>query len=93
MFSLSFLNSSGSLVSYKRFVDNIPLAVDHDFVQGVGKDIQSALLKGILAGGVDASQRCKELIQESPAVSSRREELQKKHDRLEVAKQELMELW
>ncbi|KAH8110473.1 P-loop containing nucleoside triphosphate hydrolase protein [Phellopilus nigrolimitatus] len=80
-------------VSYKRFVDNVPLAIDYDFVQGLGRDIQDALYKSIIQGSGDARERCKAFLQESPLVSAQRENLQRRYERLEIAKGELMGIW
>ncbi|KAI5117952.1 hypothetical protein M0805_004717 [Coniferiporia weirii] len=80
-------------VSCKRFVDNVPLAVDYDFVQGLGRNMQSALYKSIIQGSGNAHQRCRALLEESPLVSSQRESLERRRKRLEAAKVELMGIW
>jgi len=77
-------------VAYKRFTDIIPLAIDHDFVLGIERDIMSALYTGLKISGPDGSQICKDLVQEPLNISVRREELQKKLDRLNTARTELM---
>lgn len=81
-------------VAYKRFVDNVSMAIDHELVLGLnhGRALEAALLKGLGIAGPDGFQRCKEFLQESPHVMSRREELQKRYERLESAKKELMDL-
>ncbi len=80
------------LVAYKRFTDYVPLALDRDLVLALGEGIETVLINGIVSGD-NTNQRCRDLLQESPAVASRREELQKKLGRLQKARQELMDLW
>ncbi|KIM86047.1 hypothetical protein PILCRDRAFT_5119 [Piloderma croceum F 1598] len=77
-------------VAYKRFSDIVPMAIDHEFVSGVERDIQSALLKGLGLSGKDGFQIARQLVQEPHNVSARREELKKKLDRLNTARNELL---
>lgn len=80
------------LVAYKRFSDNVPLAVDREILRGFDRGIRGALFKGLGLGGENGHQKCKELLQEPTTTVARRDELQKKRDRLYHAKQELLEL-
>lgn len=82
-------------MAYKRFVDNIPNAIDHELVLGLARDrgLETALLQGLGITGQDAFERCKEFLQEPPQVVAKREELQKRWERLDSAKRELMDLW
>ena len=82
------------IVAYKRFADNIPLAVDHDFVRGLGRRIHKALYEGLIKGN-DSYERCKRFLQESAVDASRREELNTKLARLNDGKRELMmmQMW
>ncbi|KAI5117950.1 hypothetical protein M0805_004715 [Coniferiporia weirii] len=80
-------------VSYKRFADNAPLAIDYDFVQGLGRSIQEALYSTIIKGSGDTHQRCRALLEESPLIASQRESLERRRKRLEAAKGELMRVW
>jgi len=77
-------------VAYKRFTDNIPLAIDHELVRGVTRDILSTLNAGLGINGPDGLRICKELGQENPRFSNLREELRKKLERLDGASQELL---
>lgn len=77
-------------MAYKRFTDIVPLAIDHDFVLGVEQEIVSALYTGLKISGPEGLQICKDLVQEPSNISARREELQKKLDRLNTARAELM---
>ncbi|KAF8991466.1 P-loop containing nucleoside triphosphate hydrolase protein [Cyathus striatus] len=79
-------------VSYKRFVDNIPLAIDYELIRGVERGALKELYSGLGLNGVDAARICQELVQESPQVAHRREELSKKLQRLNVASEQLLRI-
>lgn len=68
----------------------MPLAIDHELVLGTERDIEDALYRGLKISGPDGMQICKDFLQEPPNISARREELQKKLDRLNTARMELM---
>jgi hypothetical protein len=76
-------------VAYKRFGDNVPLAVDREILRGLDSGIGPALFRGLGLGGENGHQKCKELLQEPPNTASRRTELQKKRDRLSTGKNHL----
>jgi hypothetical protein len=78
------------IVAYKRFGDVIPLAIDYEFVLGVGRDMRKALYEGLKISGPDGRQICKELGQEPPNISARRETLKNQLERLGRARQELL---
>jgi len=80
------------IVAYKRFADNIPLAIDYELVRGVEQDVLPALYTGLGITGPDGARNCKELAQENPSVASRREELTKKLERMEAASQQLLQI-
>ncbi|KAJ6556994.1 P-loop containing nucleoside triphosphate hydrolase protein [Mycena vulgaris] len=77
-------------VAYKRIADNIPLAVDHELVRGLGRDMLLTLYTGLGINGPDGVRICRELAQESPSVAGKREELLKRLERLETASHELV---
>ena len=78
-------------MAYKRFTDIVPLAIDHDFVLGVEQEIVSALYTGLKISGPEGLQICKDLVQGAVKYFPHaREELQKKLDRLNTARAELM---
>ncbi|KAF9461878.1 P-loop containing nucleoside triphosphate hydrolase protein [Collybia nuda] len=79
-------------VAYKRFADNVPLAVDHDLVRGIEEGILQVLYTGLGINGPDGQRICKELAQESPNISGKREELMKKFERLNSASQQLLQI-
>jgi len=76
-------------VAYKRFSDIIPMAIDNELVFGLQRKVLTTLTTGLGLSGPDGHRICKELARESPQVAYRREELQKKLERLKVASNEL----
>ncbi|KAF9465139.1 P-loop containing nucleoside triphosphate hydrolase protein [Collybia nuda] len=79
-------------VAYKRFVDNVPLAVDRDLVRGVRHDVLKMLNTGLGITGPEGHLICRELAQENQNISGKREELSKKLERMNMASQELLKL-
>ncbi|KAJ6454813.1 hypothetical protein C8R45DRAFT_1082629 [Mycena sanguinolenta] len=77
-------------VAYKRIADNIPLAIDHELVRGVGRELLPTLYRGLGINGPDGVRICRELAQESPSVAGKHEELLKRLERLETASRELV---
>lgn len=75
---------------YKRFADNVPLAIDLELVQGAETDILGTLYSNLGMNGQDGIRICKELAQESPQIADRRADLLKKLERLEIASDELL---
>ena len=83
---------SGTLVAYRRFTDNVPLAIDNDLVRGLERNILRALYTNLGINGADGHRICKELAQESAQVADRRTDLMKKLERLEFASDELLSI-
>lgn len=79
-------------MAYKRFVDNIPLAIDQELIFGLERDILPTLYAGLGLNGADGARICQELTQESPQVAGKREELKKKMERLSAAGRELLSI-
>ena len=79
-------------VAYKRFADNIPLAVDYELVQGIERDVLKILYMRLGINGPDGQRIAKELAQESAQVADKRQDLSKKLERLQIASTELLEL-
>ena len=80
------------LVAYKRFVDNVPLAIDHELVRGVERGLLSMLYTSLGVNSEDGTRISKELAQESSGVAHRRAELGKKLERLRIASEELFRI-
>ena len=89
------LDDSHRTVAYKRFTDNIPMAIDYELVLGLDRDqaLEKALRKGLGISGTDALEQCAEYIKEPRHIAERREELMKKRERLEKARRQLAEAW
>ncbi|KAH7929544.1 hypothetical protein BV22DRAFT_1102356 [Leucogyrophana mollusca] len=79
-------------VSYKRFADLVPMAIDYEIIAEFGDTIEQVLRTELQITGPEAHDRCRTLVQELGSVASRREELQKKMDRLHTASAELRTL-
>ena len=52
------------IVAYKRFADNVPLAIDFELVRGAGA--LQTLYTNLGINGSDGLHICQELAQESP---------------------------
>ena len=75
-------------VAYKRFVDNVPKAIDELLVLGLAKGLQDALVNGLGLDSPDAHDRCARLLAESPRFAEKRERLIARKSRLERAQEE-----
>ena len=79
-------------VAYKRFADNIPLAIDMELVRGVERGMLKELYSKLGITGEDGTRICRELAQESPQIADKRADLVKKLERLETASAQLLQL-
>ena len=61
--------------SMQRVIDDVPRIVDHDFLHGLGKQIQGALIDGVGLDGEQAKQRATMYLMEDPDIVSKREDL------------------
>ncbi|KAJ7288890.1 P-loop containing nucleoside triphosphate hydrolase protein [Mycena rebaudengoi] len=77
-------------VTYKRVADNVPAAIDHELVRGLGRDMLVTLYSRLGINGPDGMRICQELAQENPSIAGKREELLKKLERMETASRELV---
>jgi Dynamin GTPase effector domain len=76
-------------VAYKRFIDNVPKAIDEELVLGVAKGLQDALVNGLGLESPDAHERCVKYLAEHPRIVEKRERLLARKNRLELALEEL----
>ncbi|SJL16535.1 uncharacterized protein ARMOST_20061 [Armillaria ostoyae] len=74
-------------LAYKRFIDNVPLTIEHELHQTLPPRLSESLIKDM--GTSDASQRAREMLREDPAIASRREILKDRIARLEEIKKKL----
>jgi len=79
-------------VAYKRFADTVPMAIDTEIVLGLQRGIDEALREGLQITGPDGYNRCKSMVEEFSNIASARQEVQKKMERLQAARQELKRL-
>ncbi|KAH9007591.1 P-loop containing nucleoside triphosphate hydrolase protein [Lactarius deliciosus] len=80
-------------VAYKRFVDNIPMCIDRTLLRGVTVGLEDALFDGLGINGPGGYERCRKLLSEPGDVVERRSELEKRRQRLLLARKELTELF
>ena len=62
------------LVAYKRFTDNVPLAIDAELVLGVPEGLLKVLFAQLGINGPNWEDICKDLLQESRKTAERRNE-------------------
>jgi Dynamin GTPase effector domain len=80
-------------VAYKRFVDNVPKAIDERLVLGIARGLQDALATGLGLDLHDAHERCAKWLAESPRTAERREKLVARQKRLSAAQDELLDVF
>ena len=68
------------------------MAIDTEIVLGLQRGIDEALREGLRITGPDGYVRCKNMVEEFSNIASARQEVQKKMERLQVARQELRRL-
>ena len=81
------------VVAYKRYADNVPLAIDRDYLRAFGKGIEDHLIMALGLSSPDARERAQLYLQEARDVVQQREELNKRLERVENARRELLELY
>lgn len=77
-------------MAYKRFVDNVPLAIDVGIVRGLQKDILLFLCSNLDINGPDGHQVCVDFAKEDGDMAARRVELKRRLAGLELARRELL---
>jgi hypothetical protein len=60
-------------VANKRFVDNIPKAIDEQLVLGIVGGLRYAIATGLGLDSQDAREGCAKLLAEPPRVAEKRE--------------------
>ncbi|KAK0214372.1 P-loop containing nucleoside triphosphate hydrolase protein [Armillaria fumosa] len=74
-------------IAYKRFIDNIPLTIEHELHHSLLHHLSESLIQDM--GRPDGSQRAKEMLREDPAIASRRQILKDRIARLEEIRKKL----
>ena len=76
-------------VSHRRFLDGVPLAINHELIYGLigpGRDrLPDILYERLGLNGPDAETECEKLLREPPTVQETREELLAQYERLSAA--------
>jgi hypothetical protein len=67
------------------------MTVDHALLRGVKVNLESVLFKGVDISGPGGYDHCKELLSEPEDIVARRDELQKRRNRLVNGRDELMQ--
>ncbi|KAF8323493.1 P-loop containing nucleoside triphosphate hydrolase protein [Cantharellus anzutake] len=79
-------------VAFKRFLDNIALAIDMDYIRGFSKGLETKLLRQLGVLGPDAETRCRAYYAQPQHIVDKRNTLKAKLRRLEDAQSEIMSL-
>ncbi|KAF9807177.1 hypothetical protein IEO21_08336 [Rhodonia placenta] len=81
-------------VAYKRFVDNVTIAIDEKLILGLNRYqvLESNLRTKLGVGSSDGYEKCSRYLQEDRMIAKYREDMRNKRDRLTKAKRELMKL-
>ncbi|KAJ7651398.1 hypothetical protein FB45DRAFT_1079214, partial [Roridomyces roridus] len=79
-------------VAYKRVTDNIPAAIDHELVRGIGRGVLQMLYSGLEINGAKSEQICRDFAEESLSVREQREELESKLRRLRMGEGKLRQV-
>lgn len=82
---------SCATVAYRRFIDNVPMTIDHALCCGLKVNLEAVLFKGVDISGSGGYDHCKELLSEPEDIVARRDELQKRRSRLVNGRDELMQ--
>ena len=71
------------------------MTIDQELLRGLdwNRGVRTALIDELEITGPDSTERAKQFLQEPPDVQSRREDLQKRLERLRKAKRELQSLF
>lgn len=80
-------------MAYKRFVDNVPKAIDEQLVLGLARGLQDALATGLGLDLLDAHERCAKWLAEPPRIAEKRDKLFARQKRLSAAQDELLDVF
>ncbi|KAJ8519228.1 hypothetical protein ONZ45_g3813 [Pleurotus djamor] len=70
-------------VAFKRFIDAVPLAIEHVLNRGMANSLPGALMQSLLESQ-DSAARMKDLVAESPELEKKRKDLASRKERLET---------
>lgn len=69
------------------------MAIDEALVRGITNNLETVLFNGLRVNGPNGYTNSKRLLQEPDDTSERRSEYQKRRERLQLARQELLEVF
>lgn len=76
-------------MAYKRFVDVVSLAIDHELVRGVERNLLTILYTSLAVNGPDGAKICQAFAEEHPHIADKRADLKRELERLDNAGEEL----
>jgi Dynamin GTPase effector domain len=74
----------------QRVIDNIPRAIDLDFIRALGDQVQNALIDKLQIGLEEGRDRAASYVADDPRISLGRDELEGKTARLEQISAKLL---
>ena len=81
--------TSHQTVSHRRFLDNVPLAINLELIYGLTHPdrgrLHEVLYERMGIDGAGADAECEKLLQEPPSVQVAREDLLSRYERLRAA--------
>ena len=77
----------------QRYIDKIPMLIDHLLVFKLKEAIPRALNSKLPFGKPDQGALCADLLRQADEVVAKRKELKRRKDRLEDAREELNRVW
>jgi hypothetical protein len=81
------------IVAYKRYTDNVPLAIDCDYLRAFERGIEKQLIEKLGLSSSEARYKAASFLQEAPDIMQQRDELNTRQERLENARRELLGLF
>jgi len=77
------------LITKQRFIDYIPLTIEHELCQALANNLQQTLFDTLFAQHALSEERKLELVSEDPRTASSRARLEERRRRLMEIKQKL----
>ncbi|KAI5479945.1 hypothetical protein MNV49_002235 [Pseudohyphozyma bogoriensis] len=73
-------------IAFKRIVDDTPRAIDRDVIRPLSSKILERLVQGLGLHGDGGADTARRMLAESPEIAAKREDLNKRKERLDTAK-------
>lgn len=81
------------VVAYKRYTDNVPLAIDFEYLRGFERGVEKCLYESLGVSSSEARTKAGSFLRQADDVVSQREDLHTRLERLEKTNSELSDLW